>query len=174
MSKRHVGKPQLPRFAYEAFVCRSTWRRNRPPSAGLRRGRPLLGQAFHDTSVVAVIVAAGPNPLPSPRCRLPAPARGDEEPDIVERNDGSLLMDGMMPAYDALNRLGVSMMTDHAGFHTLAGFIIHRLGRIPAAGDHFVWKGWRFEVVDMDGQRIDKVLVSRRPPGGGGASVLAA
>jgi CBS domain containing-hemolysin-like protein len=85
------------------------------------------------------------------------PEVANEEPDVVERDDGSLLMDGMMPAYDALNRLEVSMMTDRTGFHTLAGFIIHRLGRIPTAGDHFVWEGWRFEVVDMDGQRIDKV-----------------
>jgi putative hemolysin len=92
------------------------------------------------------------------------PESADEELDVVERGDGSLLMNGMMAAYEALDRLGISMMTGHTGFHTLAGFVIHQLGRIPATGDHFIWRGWRFEVVDMDGQRIDKVLVSRAPP----------
>jgi magnesium and cobalt exporter, CNNM family len=87
----------------------------------------------------------------------------DEEPDIVEREDGSLLMDGMIAAHDAFDRLGLSLATEHVGFHTLAGFVLHRLARIPVAGDHFAWKGWRFEVVDMDGRRIDKVLVSRNP-----------
>jgi len=91
------------------------------------------------------------------------PESVDEEPDVVERDDGSLLMKGMMAAYDAMDRLGLSMMTEHGDFHTLAGFVIHHLGRIPATGDRFVWRGWRFEVVDMDGQRIDKVLVSRTP-----------
>jgi len=91
------------------------------------------------------------------------PESADEELDVVERGDGSLLMNGMMAAYEALDRLGISVMTEHAGFHTLAGFVIHQLGRIPATGDHFVWRGWRFEVVDMDGQRIEKMLVSRTP-----------
>jgi putative hemolysin len=68
-------------------------------------------------------------------------------------------MDGMIAAHDAFDRLGVP--NKHVDFHTLAGFVLHRLARIPLAGDHFVWKGWRFEVVDMDGRRIDKVLVSR-------------
>ncbi len=98
-----------------------------------------------------------------------------EEPDVIEREDGSLLMDGMMPAYDALDRLEIPMRrAEHADFHTLAGFIIHRLGRIPAAGDHFDWGGWQFEVVDMDGQRIDKVLVSRKPQSRAAADISVA
>jgi putative hemolysin len=85
----------------------------------------------------------------------------DEEPDVVEREDGSLLMDGMMAAHDAFDRLGISQVRDRGRFHSLAGFALHHLARIPVPGDHFVWKEWRFEVVDMDGQRIDKLLVSR-------------
>jgi CBS domain containing-hemolysin-like protein len=86
----------------------------------------------------------------------------NEEPDVVERADGSLLMEGMMPAYDALDRLGLAGLQENSGFHTLAGFVIHQLGHIPDTGAHFDRDGWRFEVVDMDGQRIDKVLVSPR------------
>jgi putative hemolysin len=47
-------------------------------------------------------------------------------------------------------------------FTTVAGFVLHQLGRIPHTADHFDWDGLRFEVVDMDGRRVDKVLVSRR------------
>ena len=49
-------------------------------------------------------------------------------------------------------------------YTTVAGFVLHQLGRIPQAADHFDWDGLRFEVVDMDGRRVDKVLVSRSPP----------
>lgn len=49
---------------------------------------------------------------------------------------------------------------ESGAYHTLSGFILMRLGRIPAVADHFSWHGWRFEVVDMDGNRIDKVLAS--------------
>jgi len=49
---------------------------------------------------------------------------------------------------------------ESGSYHTLSGFILMRLGRIPAVAEHFEWRGWRFEVVDMDGNRIDKVLAS--------------
>ena len=49
------------------------------------------------------------------------------------------------------------------GFHTLGGFIMHALGKIPSPADHFSAEGWRFEVMDMDGNRVDKVLVSVLP-----------
>ena len=51
------------------------------------------------------------------------------------------------------------------GFETLAGFVMTRLGRVPRAADHFEWGGLRFEVVDMDGRRVDKVLVAPATPG---------
>lgn len=83
-----------------------------------------------------------------------------EDPDVVTRDDGSLLVDGMASAFDLWPRLGLRAPPDEGGFHTVAGFALARLGRIPEAGDHFDFEGWRFEVVDMDGRRIDKLLVT--------------
>jgi len=84
-----------------------------------------------------------------------------EEPDVVERPDGSLLIDGMMPARQAFERLEFSEVPASDDFTTLAGYVIFQLGRIPAVGDAFEAGGWRFEVVDLDGRRIDKILASR-------------
>ncbi|KQP08220.1 MAG: hemolysin family protein [Methylobacterium sp.] len=90
------------------------------------------------------------------------PEIGDE-PAVVERGDGSLLIDGMMPAGQAFERLAFVERPDTEDFATLAGFVIFQLGRIPSAGDHFETHGWRFEVVDMDGRRVDKVLATPIP-----------
>jgi len=90
------------------------------------------------------------------------PNEEGDEPEVTEREDGSLLIDGMMAAGDAFDRLGIRDRPDE-DFHTIAGFSLFRLGRIPAVGDHFEWDGWRFEIVDMDGRRIDKLLLSRLP-----------
>jgi CBS domain containing-hemolysin-like protein len=87
------------------------------------------------------------------------PEIGDE-PAVVEREDGSLLIDGMMPAGQAFERLAFAEHPDTEDFATLAGFVIFQLGRIPAAGDAFETHGWRFEVMDMDGRRVDKVLAT--------------
>jgi CBS domain containing-hemolysin-like protein len=84
----------------------------------------------------------------------------DEEPDVVEREDGSLLMDGMMPASEAFERLAFVDPPDLDDFNTLAGFVIFQLGRIPATGDAVTAQGWRLEVVDMDGRRVDKILAT--------------
>ena len=81
-----------------------------------------------------------------------------EEPDVVEREDGSLLIDGMMSAQDAFDRLNLQTRPAEGGFHTIAGFIISQLGHLPEVGEHFDYEGWRFEIVDLDGRRIDKVL----------------
>ena len=56
-------------------------------------------------------------------------------------------------------------MRDASNFHTLGGFVIDKLGRLPATGDHFHWENTRFEVVDMDGRRVDKVLIILPPEG---------
>jgi len=80
----------------------------------------------------------------------------------VRRANGSWLVDGMMPIDEVETLLGVKNMRDGGDFHTIAGFVIDKLGRIPSAGDHFVWNEIRFEVVDMDGRRVDKVLI--HPP----------
>jgi CBS domain containing-hemolysin-like protein len=83
-----------------------------------------------------------------------------EDPEIVIREDGSLLIDAMMPAFDAFERLGLRDRPD-ADFHTLAGFALHVLQHIPQAGETFEFDGWKFEVLDMDGMRIDKILATR-------------
>ena len=87
------------------------------------------------------------------------PGSEGEEPDIVERDDGSLLIDGMMPAHDAFERLGLRDRPE-ADFHTLAGFALCELGHLPRSATFRSIEGWRFEIVDMDGRRIDKLLVS--------------
>lgn len=86
---------------------------------------------------------------------------GDDDPDVVEREDGSWLMSGRTPIDDAERTLTLSGMGEGEDFHTLAGFILHQLGHIPATGESFVWQGVRFEVVDLDSRRIDKVDVRR-------------
>jgi magnesium and cobalt exporter, CNNM family len=85
---------------------------------------------------------------------------GNQEPEVIKREDGSMLVDGMMSIHDVQDRLGLSELPK-GHFHTLAGFALACFGRVPAAGDWFDWNGWRFEVVDMDARRIDKVLLSR-------------
>jgi putative hemolysin len=84
-----------------------------------------------------------------------------EEPAIVRRDDGSMLMDGMLAADEVKLALGLDRLPDEADYHTLAGFVLAQLGRVPEEGQAVAYGGWRFEVVDMDGRRIDKVLVRR-------------
>jgi CBS domain containing-hemolysin-like protein len=83
-----------------------------------------------------------------------------EEPDIVERADGSLLIDGTMAAYEAFDRLRVKPPVAR-DFSTIAGFALMRLEHVPAVGETFRYQGWCFEIVDMDGRRIDKLLARR-------------
>ncbi len=93
------------------------------------------------------------------------PERGREASEKpVCRADGSWLIDGMISIDEVETLIGLKNMRAKGDFNTLAGFIIEKLGRIPAAGDHFTWDDARFEVVDMDGRRVDKVLV-HPPPG---------
>lgn len=90
---------------------------------------------------------------------IPQPDVTDYE--VMEREDGSFLVDAQIPFYDFLTRFDKAAWM-HEGEHefdTLAGFILHELERIPHTGDEFDWKGFRFEIIDMDGHRIDKVLV---------------
>ncbi len=84
-----------------------------------------------------------------------------EEPDIIEQEDGSLLIDGMMPAQDAFDRLGVKTRPEEGDFHTIAGFALFQLGHLPEAGEAFAYDGWRFEIAAMDGLRINKLRAQR-------------
>jgi putative hemolysin len=81
--------------------------------------------------------------------------------EIIEREDGSYLVDAQIPFYDFLTRFEKAdwMNEGEQEFDTLAGFILHTLERIPETGEHFEWKGFGIEIMDMDGHRIDKVLV---------------
>jgi putative hemolysin len=90
---------------------------------------------------------------------LPEGSEAEEE-DAVRRDDGSWLMDGMMSIDDAERTLGRSDMRAGGDYNTLAGFLLAEMEHLPVAGENFEWGGWRFEVVDMDGRRIDKVLVT--------------
>jgi putative hemolysin len=90
----------------------------------------------------------------------------DIEPSAVQREDGSWLLDGQMPVFEVERVLGVTgLAIDDAEYTTLAGFVLSQLGRIPGVGESFHWKIWRFEVVDLDGRRIDKVLATRTETG---------
>ncbi len=89
---------------------------------------------------------------------------GEEEPDAFQRADGSWLLSGRIPIDDAERTLALAGMSEDEDYHTLAGFVLHRLGHIPTTGEAFEWEGWRFEVVDLDGRRIDKVEARRLAP----------
>ena len=82
--------------------------------------------------------------------------------EIIEREDGTFLVDGQIPFYDFLTRFDKAewMNEGEHDFDTLAGFILHQLERIPKTGDKLSWKGFKIEVIDMDSHRIDKVLVT--------------
>lgn len=84
---------------------------------------------------------------------------------IQEREDGTYLVDAQIPFYDFLSRFEKTewMMEGEREFDTLAGFILHQLERIPQTGEQFDWKGFKFEIIDMDGHRIDKILVNISP-----------
>lgn len=87
----------------------------------------------------------------------------DDEPKVVEREDGSLLVAGWMPADEFADRLGVLLEGEQHDFATVAGLVLDIAGELPQAGHVVAWQGWRIEVVDMDNRRIDKLLVSRIP-----------
>lgn len=94
------------------------------------------------------------------------PSRAEPEPLVVRRRDGSLLVDGglataeLVAVLDLPSALAEEMETSR----TLGGFVLERRGRVPVEGEAFDWGGWRFEVMDMDGRRVDKVLVAPGPP----------
>lgn len=97
-----------------------------------------------------------------------APSDGDAW--AVQREDGSWLMDGLIPVPELKDRLGLKELPeeDRGRYNTLAGMIMLLLGRLPRTADVAEWNAWRFEVVDLDGKRVDKVLVSRLAQDGDG------
>ena len=86
----------------------------------------------------------------------------DRDPDIIQRPDGTWLIDGMVPIQDFREIFGLKSLPgeEEGHFHTLGGFVITMLGRIPTSGERIEMEGLGLEVVDMDGRRVDKVLVT--------------
>ena len=86
----------------------------------------------------------------------------DKDQDVVLRSDGTWLVDGLIPIDELKEIMDVDELPeeDKAGFQTLSGFVMNQLGSIPKTGAVFDWDHWRFEVVDMDGHRVDRVLVT--------------
>ncbi|HKX26154.1 MAG TPA: hemolysin family protein [Blastocatellia bacterium] len=95
---------------------------------------------------------------------IPSADERFEQP-VVRREDGSLLVDGLLPVSELKRTLNLKKFPgeDEGHFQTLGGFVMYRLGRIPSAADTFEWGAYRFEVVDMDRNRVDKVLISAGP-----------
>lgn len=89
---------------------------------------------------------------------------GEDEPEAIRREDGSWLFDGMIHIDELKDYLDIDELPDEdeGDYETLSGLVMSELGRIPVSGDYFEWKNMRFEVMDMDGRRVDKVLVTIR------------
>lgn len=89
-----------------------------------------------------------------------------DEPQATQRQDGSWLLDGMLEVDEFKEIFDLNALPHEDEYETLSGFVMTSLGRLPQTADHFEWGNLRFEVVDMDGRRVDKVLVTTKPKPG--------
>ncbi len=96
--------------------------------------------------------------------------RDPEDVWAVQRQDGSWLLDGLIPIPELKDRLDLKAVPEEekGRYHTLSGMMMWLIGKLPRTGDVAEWQGWRLEVVDLDGNRIDKVLATRLPESAGG------
>ncbi len=94
------------------------------------------------------------------------------ESEIILREDGSYLLDGLLPIDEFKELFDLDYLPEEGkvGFQTVGGFVMNQIGSIPTAGQSFTWEDLHFEVLDMDGHRVDKVLVSRKPAAVAGGS----
>lgn len=86
-----------------------------------------------------------------------------DEPQATQRQDGSWLLDGMLEVDEFKEIFNLNELPHEDEYETLSGFVMTSLGRLPQTADHFEWSNLRFEVIDMDGRRVDKVLVTSKP-----------
>jgi putative hemolysin len=86
-----------------------------------------------------------------------------EEPQATQRQDGSWLLDGMLEVDEFKDIFKLKVLPHEDEYETLSGFVMVSLGRVPQTADQFEWHELRFEVIDMDGRRVDKVLVTTLP-----------
>lgn len=86
-----------------------------------------------------------------------------DEPQATQRQDGSWLLDGMLEVDEFKEIFHLNDLSHEDEYETLSGFVMTSLGRVPQPADHFEWNNLRFEVMDMDGRRVDKVLVTAKP-----------
>lgn len=82
------------------------------------------------------------------------------EPPIVEREDGSWLVDGLLPIDEFADFFDLATLPAEGSYQTVGGFMVLMMGNVPTSGDYFEWNAMRFEIADMDGNRVDKILVS--------------
>jgi putative hemolysin len=88
----------------------------------------------------------------------------DDEPDILVRDDQSLLVDGFTTINDLNEQLKTELIPEDEDFTTIAGFIMNEMDAIPKTGDKFTYQNYSFEIVDMDGNKIDKVIITALDP----------
>ncbi|MDP8306007.1 MAG: hemolysin family protein [Candidatus Chlorobium antarcticum] len=99
--------------------------------------------------------------------------RNSEDSWAVQREDGSWLLDGLIPVPELKDTLELKEVPEEekGRYHTLSGMMMWMLGRMPQTGDRMIWEHWRLEIVDLDGQRIDKVLASKITTEGGSSTI---
>ena len=128
-----------------------TFKRSGIPAAIVADERGNIEGLVTPTDVLEALVGGMPD----------AEDPAGEEPNVVMRADGSLLIDGLTMAGDLKECLGLPELPyEEEDYQTVGGMVMVGLGRVPAVSDSFQWEGWRFEVVDMDGHRVDKVLAT--------------
>jgi len=90
--------------------------------------------------------------------------KGEDDAQLIQRDDGSWLVDGLAPIEIVKTKFKIEVLPNEEKgmYHTVGGFALMYLGRVPKAGDRFVWAGYSFEILDMDGNRVDKVLIARK------------
>ncbi|HVI24765.1 MAG TPA: hemolysin family protein [Xanthomonadaceae bacterium] len=105
--------------------------------------------------------------------RVQSGEHADTKAAVIVREDGSLLVDGALPIEDLRELMGTGALPgeEEHDYHTAAGMAIAHFGRIPNTGEHYAWGGWRIEVVDLDGPRVDKLLLQRIGDGEAGDDV---